>query len=277
LFGRVVERSPRAFEGHFHLANYYRTHDRWEDAVASYRKAIAAAPERYDVWTNFGLALQGLDRTDEAVDALRKACLLNPNSAAAAVNLAQMDETVGRVDDAEREYRRALAINPLEERSLFRLGTMLADRGNNDDARPLVQQLARLSLGGWTAGTPFSEIGPLCIRVELWPEAQALLEAAVRENRLDASAWSYLGLARQRQRLYGPAVDAYKEAVRLEPRMANARFNLGVASLQLGDFKGAYEAYRGLEPLDPQVAAKLLDLIRQEQTRRANSASPPGR
>jgi tetratricopeptide (TPR) repeat protein len=277
LFGRVVQRSPHAFQGHFHLGNYYRIHGRWEEAVASYRKAIAVAADRYDGWTNLGLALQGMGRADESVEALRKACQLNPKSAAAAVNLAQMDESLGRIDDAERGYRRALDIDPLEETSLLRLGTMLAERGDNVGARPLVKQLARLCLSGWTVGVTAAELGPLCVRIELWPEAQALLEAALRENRLDAAAWSYLGLARQRQHRYGPAVEAYEEAIRLEPRMANARFNLGVAFLQLGDFNGAADAYRGLQPLDPQFAAKLQDLIRAEQARRAGGTTSAGR
>ena len=277
LFGRVTNQFPHDFQGHFHLANYYRIHGRWDEAVASYRKAVDAAPDRFDGWTNLGLALQGMGSADEALEALAKACRLNPNSAAAAVNLAQMEESLGRMADAERGYRRAIEINPLEEKSLFRLGTMLAERGDLVGARPLVKQLAELCLGGWTAGTTAAEVGPLCVRVELWPEAQALLESSLRENPLDAAAWSYLGLARQRQHLYRPALDAYDEAVRLEPRMANARFNLGVAALQLGDFKGAVDAYRGLEPMDPQAAGKLMDLIRQEQARRTSSAPSAGR
>jgi tetratricopeptide (TPR) repeat protein len=266
LFGRVVERSPQSFYGHSHLGTYYRIHGRWNEAVASYRKAVDAAPERFDGWTGLGLALQGAGRAEEAVDALTKACRLNPSSAAAAANLAQMDDALGRLDDAERGYRRALELNPLEEKALFGLGTMLSTRGDLDGARPLVKQLAQLSLGGWTTGVTASELGPLCIRVELWPEAQGLLEVALGDNRQDAEAWSFLGLARQRQHLYGPAVEAYREAVRLQPRMANARFNLGVAFLQLGDLAGADEAYRSLNALDPELAAKLLDLTRRQMT-----------
>ena len=135
-----------------------------------------------------------------------------------------MDDALGRIDDAERGYRRALALNPLEDKALLGLGAMLAARGDLDGARPLVKQVASLSLGGWTTGVTAAELGRLCIRVELWPEAQRLLEVALRDNRLDADAWSFLGLARQRQHLYGPAVEAYREASRLQPRMANARF-----------------------------------------------------
>lgn len=273
LFGRVVDRSPHAFAGHLHLGTYYRTHGRWDEAVDNYRKAVASAPERFDGWTNLGLALQGTGRKDEAVEALTKACDLNPRSAVAAVNLAQMDEALGRPADAEREYRRALSLSPLEEQSLFRLGSMLAVRGDLDGARPLAGTLAKLSVEGWTPGTTPAEIATLCVQVSLWPEAQAVLESGLRENANDAAAWSLLGLARQRQHQFRPAIGAYERALRLEPRLSNARFNLGVARLQLGDFDGASDELRALEPLDAQAAAKLAELIRQERAR--GTGSPP--
>jgi tetratricopeptide (TPR) repeat protein len=276
LFGRVVDRFPNSFQGHFHLGDYYRTHGQWSDAVSSYRKAIDAAPERFDGWTNLGLALQGTGRTDAALEALQKACRLNPDSAAAAVNLAQMNESIGRVNEAEMGYRRALAINPNQEQSLFRLGTILAERGNLEESRVLVQQLTSLFFGGWTAGVTAGELAQLCLKVELWREAEAVCEALLRKEPLDAAAWSWLGLARQRQHRFGPAVDAYEEAIRLEPRMARARFNLGVAFIQSGDLARASVTYRDLESLDPEAAAKLLGLIRQQEARSAHSSISPG-
>ena len=277
LFGRIVERFPNAFQGHYHMADFYRTHGRWEEAVSSYRRAIAASPDRFDAWTNLGLALQGLGRNDEAASALRKACAMNPGSSAAAFNLAQMDETLGRAQEAEKGYRRALEINPLEERSLMRLGTMLVARGDFAEARPLLQKLAWLCVNGWTAGTTAAEIAPLCVRTELWAEAESLLAEAVRENPGDAGSWSYLGLARQRLHLYGPAIEAYGRAVRIEPRMAGAWFNLGAAYIQVGDFAGATRTFETLQTVDPPTAARLMDLIRQEQARRGSGGPPTAR
>jgi tetratricopeptide (TPR) repeat protein len=273
LFGQVVESFPNAFQGHYRLAIFYRLEKRWEQAVAESRRAVEAAPDRFDAWTNLGLALQGNGRNEEAVAALRKACELNPRSAAALFNLAQMDESQGRLDDAERGYRRAIEINPLEKQSLFRLGAMLAQRGDLAGARPFVQKLAWLEREGWTSATSPRDVGLLCIRVELWPEAQAFLEGVVRGDASDADAWSYLGLARQRQHQYASAIDAYERAVRIQPGMVGSRFNLGVALLQLGDLNGAQRVYEELRPIDEATAARLLDTIRQEQTRRRSEGS----
>jgi tetratricopeptide (TPR) repeat protein len=267
LFGQVVERFPHAFQGHFRLATYYRIQGRWDEAVASSRLAVAAAPDRFDGWTGLGLALQGAGRTDEALAALHKALLLNPQSSAVQFSLAQIDESLGHLASAEVGYSRALELNPLEERSLARLATILLDQGDIAGALPFVDKLRWLFLKGWTAGTSSAEIGILCARAESWEGAQTLLEEAVRENPRDANAWSFLGLALQRLHRYGEAVAAYESAIRLEPRMAGARFNRGVALLQKGDFDGAMRAHDDLQPLDAASADKLLKLIDQQRAR----------
>ena len=132
-------------------------------------------------------------------------------------------------------------------------------------------------MNGWTAGTTAAEIAPLCVRTELWAEAESLLAEAVRENPGDAGSWSYLGLARQRLHLYGPAIEAYGRAVRIEPRMAGAWFNLGAAYIQVGDFAGATRTFETLQTVDPPTAARLMDLIRQEQARRGSGGPPTAR
>jgi tetratricopeptide (TPR) repeat protein len=199
--------------------------------------------------------------------------LVGPGSAAAAFNLAQMEESLGHLDAAEKGYRKALELDPLEERSLLRLGTILVDRGDSVEAGPVLRQLARICFEGWAVGVSPAGVGMLCVRAELWPEARALLENALRDEPRNAEAWSQVGLACQRLRDYGAAAEAYRRAVEIEPRMAGARFNLGVACLQQGDFTGALEAHRGLESLDAEAGARLLELIRQEQARRG--AGPP--
>jgi tetratricopeptide (TPR) repeat protein len=273
LFTQVVGRYPDAFEGNYRLATYYRIHDRWTDAVASSRRCVEIAPNRFDGWTSLGLALQGLGRTDEAGDALRKAYALSPNSSATILNLALFNESVGQVAEAESGYRRVLAINPLEERSLLHLATLLTTRGEVAEAKPLVQKLVSLFLAGWTVGTTSGDVGMLCARTELWPEARKLLEDAVGDAPRNAALWSNLGLARQRQRDYLSAIEAYKRAVEIEPRMIGAHFNCGVACLQNGDIRCATESYEALMRLDGTTASKLQALIRAEQLRRG-MASP---
>ncbi|MGW8272532.1 MAG: tetratricopeptide repeat protein, partial [Thermodesulfovibrionales bacterium] len=54
---------------------------------------------------------------------------------------------------------------------------------------------------------------------------------------------------------------AYKEAIRLTPGDAGARYNLGVTYVRLGDKDSALTQYRALKVSDPALADDLLSLI----------------
>src|SRR5262249_28170531 len=80
---------PGLADAHFHLGTAYAENGRWEDAVASYRKALAlptlAIPDL--VHQNMGLALYHLKRYPEAESSLRFALSLDPKMQAGYYNL----------------------------------------------------------------------------------------------------------------------------------------------------------------------------------------------
>jgi len=61
--------------------------------------------------------------------------------------------------------------------------------------------------------------------------------------------------------MYKEAIEAYKQAIRITPDLANAHYNLGVAYLILNDRGSALEEYKILKELNPEMANKLFNLI----------------
>jgi Tfp pilus assembly protein PilF len=43
LLEKLVEEGPGLHDAHWHLARCYKHHERWDDAIVQYRKAIASA------------------------------------------------------------------------------------------------------------------------------------------------------------------------------------------------------------------------------------------
>ena len=67
---------------------------------------------------------------------------------------------------------------------------------------------------------------------------------------------AYRGLDRDAE-----AVEAYKEAIRLEPDNASAHFGLGLTHLMSGNRGAALDEYRTLRKLDRELAESLFKFI----------------
>ena len=73
------------------------------------------------------------------------------------------------------------------------------------------------------------------------------------------NAWYNLGYAYYRVKRHNDAIDAYHQALRIDPEMASAWYNLGAAYAKLGRYDDAIEAYRQALRNDPELAYKLFD------------------
>ena len=142
------------------------------------------------------------------------------------------------------------------------------------------------------AGSDWGVLGGYALfRLGDYPKVIAVLTPIVRSNPEDVGAWNLLGEAQRRagqpgqaartlerasivgrtsfvtffflgeayrdaQRL-DRAVPAYREAARLSPEFAQAWYELGSASVRMGDRSEAQAALDNLQKLDPGLAVKL--------------------
>ena len=142
------------------------------------------------------------------------------------------------------------------------------------------------------AGYDWGVLGGYALfRLGDYPKVIAVLTPIVRSNPEDIGAWNLLGEAQRRAGQPGQAtrtlerasvvgrtsfvtffflgeayrdsqqldraVPAYREAARLSPEFAQAWYELGSASLRMGDRSEAQAALDSLQKLDPALAAKL--------------------
>ena len=75
---RTVHAHPDDPERHGNLGLAYAAVDRFDDAVAAHRRALALDAARPGTWSNLGLALVQCRRHDEAIDAFTRALVLDP-------------------------------------------------------------------------------------------------------------------------------------------------------------------------------------------------------
>jgi len=111
-YQRALVVKPDYARAHCHLGNAYYKQGRYAEAVGSYRRALAIEPNYAEACSDLGTALVYLDRPDEAVANCRKALDLKPDYARAHHNLAFVLMHQGKPDAALASCQQAQALQP---------------------------------------------------------------------------------------------------------------------------------------------------------------------
>jgi tetratricopeptide (TPR) repeat protein/4-amino-4-deoxy-L-arabinose transferase-like glycosyltransferase len=231
-----------------------------DEAIAHYRRAIAARPDYAPAYSNLATALRDAKRLDEAVATYQQALKLQPEFAAAHYNFANLLLDEGDAAAAADHFQRALRTEPASAEVHNNLGIALAGLGKVDDAIAEFRQAIELdpksarayrNLGDGlsTAGRQAEAIDALRHAAGLDPNdaanrydlASALLEAgmldeAVAEFRATVKlapnfveAHNNLGIALGSQGKLDEAIGEFQQALKLDPGFADAKKNLSTA------------------------------------------------
>jgi tetratricopeptide (TPR) repeat protein len=149
LWTHAVAVTPRCVRCHVNLGNWLMAHDRVDEAVGHYERALSLDPARTGLHTNLGLALVRLGRPVEAIPHYEAVLARSPDMVPVRVSLAtalvaadRLPEAVARLDEAARfsspselvdHFRRVTAAQPAAP--VPRLGLLQAYVRAGDDAR----------------------------------------------------------------------------------------------------------------------------------------------
>jgi tetratricopeptide (TPR) repeat protein len=94
-----------------------------------------------------------------------------------------------------------------------------------------------------------------------WPAAERAYREALSLDPAMAEAWNGLGFALRNQRKYPESINAYEEALKRRPQYAQALEYLGEAYVQMGRLDEARAIHARLQPLDAREARELAKAI----------------
>ena len=98
----------------------------------------------------------------------------------------------------------------------------------------------------------------LTANLNRYDDAIEAYRQALRINPKDANAWYNLGIAYANLKRYNDAIEAYRQALRINPEDADAWYNLGITYAGLKRYNDAIEAYRQALRINPEDAACLV-------------------
>jgi tetratricopeptide (TPR) repeat protein len=227
----------------------------WHSAQDRFTAALSCPEKLPEAYFGRGVARFHLGEYGGAVPDFQEATRRLPRYALAFLYLGQVGERQGQVEQAKEAYRQAVAADPNLSEAWFRLGVLLYQLGSLGEAQECLQK----------AGEPFPQmaqrwwyLGGIAQAQDRWQEALEALNQAIKAD--PAFFPAYLEEGKLLVRDLGrpkEAIPLLKEAVRLDPRHAMARYYLALAHLMSWNPAGAWEQYFVLQDLAPELAASL--------------------
>jgi tetratricopeptide (TPR) repeat protein len=227
---------------------------RFEEAIASYDRALAVQPTFVEALCNRANALAELGRDAEALASYDRALALQSDHANALFNRGGVLLRLGRPDDALASYDGAVAARRDFVEAWFNRGVLLQERGRREEALASYEQTLALRSDHADAhcnyGVVLQELGR-------HDEAIASYDRALAARPDYAEALSNRGNTLKALGRFGEALASYDQALALRPDYVEALSNRGVVLQALHRFDEALASHDSALALHPYSALVL--------------------
>jgi tetratricopeptide (TPR) repeat protein len=149
LLDRALEIEPGNDEAVHYLGLLALFDGDVEAAIARFRQAAAARPEKASHWAFLADALAVAGRPEEALVAYREVLELDPKDARALVAVARHDLDEGESEAALAGFRKAAEIEPTHWEAAHQAGVLLEMAGQPEEALPYFEQAVRNDRTDW--------------------------------------------------------------------------------------------------------------------------------
>jgi Flp pilus assembly protein TadD len=161
------------------------------------------------------------------------------------------NERTGNYPAAVRAYERGLAVEPANVELLNALGFALFQQGKSKEAVVALEKALAVDPKHWKAHNNLAlaaiDIGELEVAEAHYRDSLAI--------KPQPAIYNDLGVVLEREGLPGEAAEAYRKAIKLDPKSAAANYNLGSSLARTGKFAEAAGHFRAAIKADPKNAA----------------------
>jgi tetratricopeptide (TPR) repeat protein len=208
-------------------------------------------------WYYQGLAWGAAGEYDRATDAFRHSLVIDSSKVETYANLGISYARVGKYDEAIDMFRTASKMDPHHGGVLTLLGAAYSEAGKYEEALTTLKKAIALDPDPRT----YYNLAVLYGKMERHGEAIEAARNATRLNPNYAEAHGFLALEYFLLKMYPEAVGEYKAGIRLSPDDPRMHFGLGNTHVLMGDKASALEEYKILRKVEPASADQLFDLI----------------
>jgi tetratricopeptide (TPR) repeat protein len=209
------------------------------DALPMLERATRLDPSLERAWFSLGKALALLGRGKEADAAFEKSFELSPERRLMAHAAEHQKE--GRIEEAERIYRRVLQKNPRNVDALRLLALLALRADRQDDAELLLQRAIEVAPDFLLA---LLDLGRLRKEQDRYEEALACFDRVIALEPSQPQAHFLRAATLARASFTMESIDAYRKCLSVRPGHVGALLGLGHVLKAMGDYDGAVASYR---------------------------------
>ena len=242
----VIAAAPTFAKPHEDLGILLMLSGRTADALPMLERATRLDPTLERAWFNLGKALAFLGRGKEADAAFEKCFERSPERRLMA--LAAEHHKEGRVEEAERLYRRVLRDNPRNVDALRLLALIAADADRADDAEVLLEKAVEIAPDFNQA---LVDLGRLRKDQDRFTEALECFDRAIALEPTQPQPHYLRAGTLARASFTYEAIDSYQRCLALRPAHAGALTGLGHVLKAVGDYDAAVASYNACIRLVP--------------------------
>jgi tetratricopeptide (TPR) repeat protein len=233
--------NSRVADAHLNRGNALKKLKRFDEALASYDKAIACKGEQDPALLNSrGSVLRDLGRLDEALGDLDMAVALRPDFAEAVNNRGNVLKDMGRPEEALADYDRAIALKRDNADAFNNRGNAHKLLGANEEA--LADYETAIALAPDHAEA-FYNLGTTLYDIGRFDAALAPLSRAIALRPGYAEAVYNHGAALMALRRIDDALADFARALALRPDHPGAAWNRGLCNLLAGRWREGWPDY----------------------------------
>jgi len=216
-------------------------------AEAIYRHIITTAPRFHPAYQELGLLAFKAGNLQMAADLFQAAIEIDSRIALYFRNLGEISRRLGRFEAAIKAGRVACQLATRDIDAHFNLGLACADAKMSAAAaeafRTVLALQDEMAQAGQLSAPMWSMRGNVLQKLEKFDEARVCYEHALELQPDYPAVQNALGSLLKTQGLVQEAAECFIKALQADPRFAEARLNLGMAQLYLGDWQAGWENY----------------------------------
>ncbi len=266
---------------HFTLGRIQNRQNKKEEAIASYKTAIALSPDHTDALNNLGTILLSMEKIDEASAIFSQILKKEPNNFNALSNSASILYKLAKYDDSIELYNKALALNPSSPNLYHDIGLALEAQSKVDEALPYFLKAieikpdyvdALINLGNIyrhkgklpealhyyakiksIEKNEYAFVGTASIYIEQGRNEEALMEAEYADKNLPESLRlkNFLGTLYNKVSKFEEALKCYNRAIEIDAAQPDVYANKATTLKNLGRLDEAIQNTKKALELSP--------------------------
>jgi len=274
-YKKVIDAAPYFASAYADLGALYYKDGKTDEAYKILVRGLEKVPEDRTLLSNAAAAAQQLGKSAEALGYLDRALEKNKRDSGLLSLRATTLRALGRNDEALAALEQAVEISPDDARIQFSFGNQLYASGRRDEAvaayRKAVTLDKSLLRAQYNLGALLYEQGRYSEALSAYQMALAPIEQQLAKKQkvdvIHAGAFANVGAMQLKQQHYDEAVTAYRKALAIDPKNANAHYNLGFIYFTRNQPEAAaeYRAALALNAELPLAYVHLAEIARRQR------------